>query len=325
MYRYRNKKSKKRDKILLFFLIICLVILILLLFIDNIQDKKKEEELKVASEEVRKSEIVTTKQRNELNQIKRKIARKKRGDPNIIIIVNSIDRSLYDIVYPQMQKYGWQGIFVLTNGCIPGEKKDDITWDEYQELIQNGWDYAFSISTEASGEQQAEKVVNKAIKKWNEKGVDTPKIFVYEKSKIENLSEKFLKEKGFSFIVENTEKECEVAGDYNSTYSEFESVVLREAYSNVTNMMKMASADGSTLGITLFPIREEVGKEEQDKFLSENKFSIFISQIKEMEEMGYKINNYQEYNEVRIKNNKEVKMLEKKEEELKKQNGENQN
>ena len=190
MYRYRNKKSKKRDKILLFFLIICLVILILLLFIDNIQDKKKEEELKVASEEVRKSEIVTTKQRNELNQIKRKIARKKRGDPNIIIIVNSIDRSLYDIVYPQMQKYGWQGIFVLTNGCIPGEKKDDITWDEYQELIQNGWDYAFSISTEASGEQQAEKVVNKAIKKWNEKGVDTPKIFVYEKSKIENLSEK---------------------------------------------------------------------------------------------------------------------------------------
>lgn len=279
-------------------------------------DKKDQEKVQssISTEEEKKEEAaweLENQIEKEDSDWQRKMDKKSKGEPSVLVTVSSIDESLYTKIYPKMQEQGYKGMFALSDGVIPGEKDGEITREQFEDLLNNGWNYAFSITAKRDEKNSAEwlKALDVAIARWKENGIENPGILVCQNGQYTDDLQNELKNRGIHFIVEIKDKQITFEGDYKEDWHKMESVFLKEDYSNVTTMMKSAKEAGQSLGITLYCAKDQVANTEKE--LSVKKLDQFISQLEDMTKDGYQILSYGEYIDSRKKSNGELAEMKK--------------
>ena len=83
---------------------------------------------------------------NQDKEKQKELKAKANGNQDILITVDGIDKSLYTTVYPGVVGLESRGTFILKDGIAPGERPEDISREEFDDLVVNGWNYAYSVS-----------------------------------------------------------------------------------------------------------------------------------------------------------------------------------
>lgn len=78
------------------------------------------------------------------------------GKPCVMLSFDTMESSLYKTMYELMDQYGFRGTFIMRDGKMPGGSEDDITGEEFAELMDSGWEYAVGISDGSESEQEDE-------------------------------------------------------------------------------------------------------------------------------------------------------------------------
>ena len=306
------KKRMRRNRILTVILISSVIVVGVLFVIYKAQIRKEMVLQKKLAFEEKEDEIEKYQQEKKrkqmVDEIESQINRKQRELQTIIIVVNNIDRSLYDIIYPQMKKFGYKGVFVLMDGKVPGENANDISWEEYQEMLNDGWEYAVGISQDTRDVSLWNQELNNAIECWKEKGIVQPSVYFDEIEGNQIRLYDDLKRCGFTSIIENNNSETCLVKENTENILVIKSLNLKEKYSGVSKTMRNVCSTGKSLSISLPCIRDEINDENEE--LSVSKLEIFLGQLTEMEQYGYNIRTDKEYIQICEKTKREVEELE---------------
>lgn len=142
IYTYEGEKEavdKKRImKILAGIITIAGIVVLAFLILDNKAEQRKVQQ--VAAEDEKKTQSLEYIEMEELeNQDKEKqkeLKAKANGNQDILITVDGIDKSLYTTVYPGVAGLESRGTFILKDGIAPGERPEDISREEFDDLVR---------------------------------------------------------------------------------------------------------------------------------------------------------------------------------------------
>ena len=152
LYTYEGEKEavdKKRImKILAGIITIAGIVVLAFLILDNKAEQRKVQQ--VAAEDEKKTQspeyIEMEELKNQDKEKQKELKAKANGNQDILITVDGIDKSLYTTVYPGVAGLESRGTFILKDGIAPGERPEDISREEFDDLVVNGWNYAYSVS-----------------------------------------------------------------------------------------------------------------------------------------------------------------------------------
>lgn len=281
-------------------------------------DRKEQKHVQASVENLQKEDKLDMKKSgldSKDQEWQRKLEKKKNGNSNVVILADNIEQSLYDTVYKRMQELNWLGVMVLTDGEVPGGQAGSITREQFDEMVGNGWNYAFSVSTsiEEKGVSGWLSTLDQNIAKWEKAGIANSGIAVcqvgqYSESDKEEIKQA-LSARGFRALFIIYENDISLAGAYEDSWNEMESVLLREDYSNVTTMMNSAMNEGKSMSVTIGKVTEQ--PRDTGRELSPAKFERFINQMYDMQDKGYKVLSYTDYESDRKETNGELAQMQK--------------
>lgn len=301
--------------------VVCVIGVIALAFMiyDDKKDRARDQQVAVAAEEKDNSAYNVAKKeyKTKCAEWEKKLEAKTYGNLDVVLTVNSIDQSIYDYVFPEMQQENYHGTLVLSDGIAPGERQEDMTREQFDAMRTAGWNYAFALTASAKEDFTAwENALDQAVAQWAEKGIRQPAVFVCKEDQYEKGMDKSLKKRNITALIVVKDNKIGLEETYENDWNELESITLRENYSNVTTMMKEALSNERSMGITFARVLETPEDKNQD--LSQKKFGQFMSQLQDMKEKGASILNYQEYAADRQASNSELEQMKKEYQQYKK-------
>ncbi len=293
-------------------LVVCVIGVIALAFMIHNDKKARAQDREVAAADEKREMsaygIAKTEYQAKCVEWKKKLKAKSYGNLDVVLTVDSIDRSIYDYVYPEMQQADYRGTLVLRDGAAPGERPEDMTREEFDTMRASGWSYAFALTASAQDDLAGwEAALDQALALWTEKGIEQPGVFVCREDQYADGMDESLKNRGIHSLIIVKDKKIGLADTYDENWHELDSITLKENYSNVTTVMKEALSGGRSMGITFSRVLETPEDKNQD--LSQNKFGQFLSQLQDMKDEGANILNYQEYTADRQAANAELAQM----------------
>lgn len=292
--------------------VVCVIGVIALMFMvySDKKERARDQQAATADEKREMSAygMAKTEYQTKCMEWKKKIKAKSYGNLDVVLTVDSIDRSIYDYVFQEMMQVDYCGTLVLYDGIAPGDRPEDMTREEFDVMRSSGWNYAFGLTISAKDDLTGWKeALDRAVSQWDGKGIEQPSVFVCREDQYAEGMDESLKKYNITALVVVKDKKIGLAETYKSDWNELDSIMLKENYSNVTTMMKEALANGRSMGITFGKVLEI--PEDKNQELSQKKFGQFISQLQDMEKNGAKIVNYQEYAADRQASNTELAQL----------------
>lgn len=282
-------------------------------------DRKEQKKVQASVQNLQQEDKLDMKKmelESQDQEWQRKLEKKKNGNTDVVIVADNIARSLYQTVYPRMQEMSWQGVMVLSDGEIPGKQPDTMSRDQFEEMLENGWNYAFGVSEPLEDEGDISawmQAFDQAVTKWEDAGIDNPGIAVCQTGQfseaIKNAMKQELQSRGFRALFVICENDSDRAGAFDESWNELESVLLRQDYSNVTTLMNEAMGEGKSMSVTLGLVTEE--PQDTSRELTPEKFEQFLSQMQDMQENGYHVLSYTDYESDRKASNEELAQVQK--------------
>ncbi len=304
-----RKKSKAGQVAIAAVIIIGVIALAGMLFFDHTKKSEGQKKLQAVHDEIGPLEKEYTELSEQNSQMKKDLDEKAIGTKSLLLTVDSMEQSVYDIVYPKMTELGYHGTLVLSDGQVPGKADNMYSRKAFAGMLSDGWDYAVSVSAQTSADDISEwkQSLEDAIAKWEAAGIEIPAVYVCKTGQYQDAMNEVLQEKGFSFVVNVQEDTIELSASYDDSWSVFDSVYLKEVLSNVTTMMKSAQTAGKSMGISFGMVTEEVTDDSTQ--LSVNKFEQLLDQVKDMQDKGFAICNASEYRADHQRTNEEMAQL----------------
>lgn len=283
-------------------------------------DKKEQKQVEESVQNLQDQDKVDMKKADLESQDQawqRNLEKKKMGNKNVVIVSDNINQGVYQTVYPRMKELGWKGVLVLNDGTVPEKQTEDVTKEQFDEMTENGWDYAFSVSDtiDENGDMSGWFAsLDQAMDKWKSAGIDNPGIAVCQVGQYSEANQKKLKQelqaREFHALIVICENEISMEEEFEESWNEMQSVLLRQDYSNVTTMMKSAVGEGKSMSIALCKVTEQ--PQDTSRELTPAKFEQLVSQIQDMEDSGYQVLSYTEYEKDRKATNEELVQMQSK-------------
>lgn len=137
----------------------------------------------------------------------------------IVLFFDNLDENLINVVYPMLNERGLKATIVMCNGLIPGEE-GNISRASFDFLLRNGWDTAIGYSDEITPEAEnapelLAKYLDEYIAKLEEKNIDIPVTYCFDKGGYDQKFESVLKERGFKVIRHFAETKEKFGGSYS--------------------------------------------------------------------------------------------------------------
>ena len=266
------------------------------------------------------------------------LAEKQKGTTCILLCFDDLGENLYDTVFTSMDDYGFKGTFSLKNGVIPGLDEAEMDAEEFEEMLDSGWDLAVSfgknaasdedgedgeetettVETDDTGEAIVSEPVLRTGKEWldqidsfrqrlEENEMVVPEILFCSQEQYESVSEDQLTSLGFEMVrVENTEEFPAISVDEGKLLK-IDSGLYSQR-SDLGNQIEQAVQKGESLAIDVNRVIRITS--DPDYELSASRFSALLSQLKSMEEQELlHVYTFTEYSEYMQKEKKEYKAM----------------
>lgn len=202
---------------------ILLIVLVGLIFVKG---KEQDEQQKLLSEEIKyitsvKKDI--TEKEEEIQQLKENRERKINKKASITLCIDQMTPNLYDQVKPIFDSYGLTGVFVIKNGILPGSK-DSITKEQYDRMLQDGWDVAVGGWDDLNLEREEdleiwEERLNKLIDQMDEQKLKVPIYYYFEESTYTDRCDDILQDCGFRVICHYGDESTFYGLDWNKEWN----------------------------------------------------------------------------------------------------------
>lgn len=181
-----------------------------------------------AIEKIEKLEI----RRNELINEKESLSVVMQSRPITILCFDSIDDSIYDVLYPMMRDHGYSGVVVLKGDALPGDE-GMLSISQLSELLSVGWELALGDNGQR-GTKDPQKVspeelaayIDKRLGQIESLGFARPMTFCFTDGYYDSKYDAVIAEKGFRvlrhfgeegdniFVTALTEPVWKVGSDY---------------------------------------------------------------------------------------------------------------
>lgn len=136
------------------------------------KEKKKHEDWVIADRNaVKELNAEKYELQQELSELEREYAKRMEAKSCVVLCFEQATSNLIEEVYPLLAEYGYRGVFVLDDVSELG-KKGKITKEEYQQLIDAGWqavtskekeEYIEQMGLNVEGIQDKEAIVKEAL------------------------------------------------------------------------------------------------------------------------------------------------------------------
>lgn len=289
---------EKEKLIKLFAIIITIVgsvILIVLMYTDKaekkvVQYQAAQEEKKLQSSQYAKIESLEKQD----TTWQRKLKEKTYGNTDLLLLSDGIDQSLYTTIYPWMNGISARGTFILKNGIVPGERPEDISRDEFNELLTAGWNYAYSVDLPEDKQLEGWKsTLDAAIAHWNEAGIWQPDVYVCGIGQYVEGMEEALQERGFHFLLLDKNNDADLAETFDAGWQTMDALVLSKNNNPSEAYMDKMLNDKQSLCISIGRVMEQAEHPESDMSLKD--FEDLMENMQKLQEKQVQILSYQEY------------------------------
>ncbi len=146
------------------------------------------------------------KRRNELLNEKKSITSVMQSRPITILCFDSIDDSIYDVLYPMMRNHGYPGVIVLKEGALPGDE-GMLSVSQLSELLSVGWELALGDNGKR-GTKDPQKIssdelaayIDKRLGQIESLGLARPTTFCFTDGYYDPKYDAVIAEKGFKVL-----------------------------------------------------------------------------------------------------------------------------
>ncbi|MCI6675658.1 MAG: hypothetical protein MSG78_01905 [Clostridiales bacterium] len=195
------KKIELAGKIMIPILVIVLAVL---LIGNEKEETKKQHALAEQAAYVNGLKKNISKTQKEIQTLKEDREKSINKKVSITLCVEQTDASLYEQVKPVFDSYGMQGMFVIKNGALPGSK-NVITREQYDEMIEQGWEAAIGTWDDLNLEREKDREVwterlDTLIAEMNEQKIAVPNRYYFKRGSYSEECKEELQKRGFSLI-----------------------------------------------------------------------------------------------------------------------------
>lgn len=146
------------------------------------------------------------KRRNELENEKKSLTTVAKSRPITILCFDSIDDSIYDVLYPMMRDHGYPGVIVLKGSALPGDE-GMLSISQLTELLSAGWELALGDNGQR-GTKDPQKIspdelaayIDKRLGQIELLGFARPTTFCFTEGYYDSKYDAVIAEKGFKVL-----------------------------------------------------------------------------------------------------------------------------
>lgn len=255
---------------------------------------------------------------------KKKLDAKTKGESCMLISIDNMDKNLYDTIYMMMAPYGMRATFSLKGGHILSnpdaeeKEKEYIDTEEFQEMLDMGWEYAVSVDDVDDDEEDGEEEevswlerLDEAVQGLENQGLEQPKTVFLAAAENTDEVKAGLAERGFTTENVISTKTDAVIGEMTEGIFQIDSVLLNQDNTSIEQLMDQAAANRQSLAVSVNEVLR-ISKD-GDKDISLTSFSTFLNRLRTMEEQGlFQIMTYSEFQEYQKQKEKDTARLTKK-------------
>lgn len=243
------------------------------------------------------------------------LTEEKGGKPCILLVFDTMDTVLYESMFDMMDQYGFRGTFVMQEERFPGDDESTITYEEFEEIMRSGWEYALEIPDQEEQETETEESfqihlneteeseteepeteaqtedhrtylqkLDDSLAALDERGFEKPVTLVCSKEQYESFSDAAVAKKGIQMACVFTSEEFPVIGEMGENLWKIDGGIFKQRDLNLEESIGAAVEEGNSMVITI----NDVVKISRDPLydLSVTKFSSLMNYLKELEEQG---------------------------------------
>lgn len=163
-----------------------------------------------------------------------RIMEKKKGVSCVLLCFDDISAGLYKNVFNTIDDYGFKATFSLKNGVIPGIDESDMDEEEFQEILDFGWEYAYSFTREAGADGEEESA-DGAQEEQTEENTEEQEEIITGKNWLEQIDQ---------FKERLTEYEMTVPEVLFCTKEQYDSVLEKDITSRGIQMVRVLDTEG---------------------------------------------------------------------------------
>ena len=234
------------------------------------------------------------------------LTEKKKGISCIMLCFDDTGNEMNNSVFQKMDNYGFRGTLSLKNGVLPGDEGSSLGSEEFQEMLDSGWEYAVSFDsgvqyeteedvgdaendTEAESDTDSEVIIGQewlgqiddVLARLAEYQWKMPTALFCTREQYDSVSGKDISSRGFSMVrILDTEK-FPVIAEREDDLWEIESGQYTQR-SDLGNCVDIAIQKGESMAITVNKV-VRISKD-ADFDLSSSKFDSLLSSLKSYEE-----------------------------------------
>ncbi len=183
---------------------ILLAVLIGLMVVNRKEQREQQQVLEEQANYITSVKRTITQKEEEIQELKEKRELELNTKVSIALCIDQMEPELYSEIKPLFDDYGLKGVFVIQNGVLP-DSEDTITKEQYNELLEDGWEVAIGnwddLSLDREEDRQVwEKRLDELMEQMKIQGLSIPRSYYFERNTYVTECEEILKERGFQII-----------------------------------------------------------------------------------------------------------------------------
>ncbi len=265
-----------------------------------------------------------------------RLAEGKKGKTCVLLSFDNMSETLYETIYKMVDQYNFRATFALRNGMMPFWDEEELSYEEFEEMMHRGWEYALSIgempeqATEAEEddwtnqeEQESEteseterpakpksfqSQMKEALALLEESGLEAPTTIFCTAEQYEEIGETVLARSGFQMAGVTDTESFPVIGERGEYIWKIDCGLYKQKDTDVSKVLAAAIDNGESVAIRINDIVSISKDSSYD--LSMMKFSSLLNYLKGQEEQDrVNILTYSEYAQYQKEREREYKAL----------------
>lgn len=238
----------------------------------------------------------------------------QKGRSCVMLSFDNRTEEMYDTIYEMMDQYGFRGTILLRNGRLPSGEDGYLSFGEFQEMMDNDWEYALSVGegqtvadtendalewrgmaetseteTQEMTEEETEarnwlQILDESISSLQENQVSIPQTVFCTEEQFAQASEKDFSGKGFSMVQVTHTTEFPTIAEKGENLWVLDGGLYVQKYQDLEGQLEEAIQNRKSMAIMINDVRKISTDPDYD--LSLTKFSSLLNSLKTQEEQG---------------------------------------
>lgn len=236
----------------------------------------------------------------------------KKGRSCVMLSFDNRTEEMYETIYEMMDQYGFRGTLLLRNGVLPSGGEGYLSYGEFQEMMDNDWEYALSVGeiqaaadteddalewqgieamseTEEPQEEETEpknwlQVLDESIASVQAGQIAVPQTVFCTEEQFAEASERDFSGKGFQMVQVVHTTEFPAIGEKGEHVWVLDGGLYTQKHQDLEGQLEKAIQNKQSMAITVNDVQKISTDADYD--LSITKFSSLLNFLKEKEEQG---------------------------------------